>query len=129
MSRRLCSSCGEPTTHQDRKYCSRECAPFGHFVHGGRKKGPIEYFSRARLEIERLQEENRRLRCQLEGRECDPPLDPNPHPCMAVRQDKQTVWVAKHPRFHRQKRETRTLEERALELLRELYGPGYKPNK
>lgn len=116
---RYCASCGR-YTRPDRKYCSRECAPFGHFVHGGRKKGPIEYFSRARLEIDALQEENARLRAALAGREHKPKQDLNPHPKIAIAKRGKTVWVAKRPRFETQKKDTRSLEERAAELLAEL---------
>lgn len=121
-----CAACGK-ATRQERKYCSRECAPYGHFLSGKRHKGPLEYFSRARLEIERLTVENAKLRARLDGREYNPPLPARTDGL--VGKNGKRVWVAKRPRFHKHKKDARTLEERALELLRELYGPGYKPPK
>lgn len=116
-----CASCGDRVRRdRNNKYCSAECAPFGHFLNGARKKGPIEYFSRARLEIERLEEENAKLRAQLEGRPYKPEPDLSTHPKIAVARAGTTVWVAKRPRFHKVKPDTRTLEERAAELRQEL---------
>jgi hypothetical protein len=122
-----CAACGE-RAREGLKYCSRECAPYGYFRSGKRQKGPIQYFSRARLEIERLTAENAKLRARLEGREYQPPALPARIDAVISKKGER-VWLATRPRFHRQKKDTRTLEERALELLRELYGPGYKPPK
>jgi len=118
-STRPCATCGAQCD-LGKKYCSRDCAPYGHFLDGERQKGPIEYLSRASLEIEKLQAKVARLEAKLKGKAY------RPEPNYAPREDylwrppgeRKKVWVATRPRFHRVKKET--LEEKTARILEEV---------
>lgn len=115
--------CGA-VTHRD-KYCSEDCTPYGYFRNGKRKKGPIEYFSRARLEIDRLTLENESLRNQLakaNGKAPRPkPLGVEPSRSdIAVHRNGRVIRIPRRPDKFAKPQEIKTLEERAAELMKEL---------
>lgn len=115
--------CGQETRRD--KYCSEECTPYGYFRNGKRKKGPIEYFSRARLEIENLKRENESLRDQLAkaNGKTPKPKPRTPEPCrsdMMIGKDGRVFRVPKRPEKFAKPQEIKTLEERAAELMKEL---------
>ena len=115
--------CGEETRRD--KYCSEECTPYGYFRNGKRKKGPIEYFSRARLEIDRLKRENESLRDQLakaNGKAPKPkPREPEPSRSdIMIRRNGRALRIPRRPEKFAKPQEIKTLEERAADLMKEL---------